>query len=75
MRQPKGCLTLFVNISKFSKNGEVFALWRKGNYWYELTYASQSDKGLKHVDEWYNKTLDEIKTDLHKKGYTPLDKD
>lgn len=57
-------------ITKFSKNGRVYSLWRKGNYWYELTFSSQDrDGGFKHVAEWHDKSLEDVKSLLQQKGF------
>ena len=58
-------------ICKFSKNGKLYSLWSKGNYWYELTASSQDNSGsFTHIAEWHNKSLDEIKATLQQKGFT-----
>lgn len=56
-------------IKKYKKGSDYFSLWRKGEYWYELTYSSQGGKGFKSVEEWHSKSLEDIEADLQKKGY------
>ena len=56
-------------LKKFEKANVKYTLWQKGNYWYELTLASQEGKGFKHIDEWHDKPMEEIEADLKKKGY------
>lgn len=62
-----------VFIGKFTKNGKNYALWQKGDYWYELTRSSQDAGGAyKHVHEWHDTSVEEIQDELQHLGFSSM---
>lgn len=60
-------------IGKFSKDGKNYALWQKGDYWYELTRSSQDAGGAyKHVHEWHDTSVEEIQDELKHLGFSSM---
>lgn len=58
-------------INRFEKDNSIFVLWRKGNYWYELTSSSQIGR-YESIKEWYDVDLEEIKNELKSGNYKQI---
>lgn len=62
-------------ISHYEKDNVKYSLWYKGQNWHELTYSTGTNKSLKFVKDWHNKSKEEIHKELTQDGYNLINEE